>query len=159
MPFFFICCENHFQFKLYLSFLFTTESLAKLCCTFLIVCRGNHCQIELYRYHSSLFAAGFLVKSGSTFLFICRSLPQESLSNRTVRYGSFLLYSLQNFLSNLTVHFCFIFAAEIIIKSYRTFFPFFCLGNYCQIVLYFSALYLSQESLSVNRYYKCIVSL
>ncbi len=69
---------------------------------FVVLCRGNHCQI--------------------------------------VPYGTFLLYSLQNFLLNCTVHFCFIFAAEIIIKSYRTSFFIFALGMLvklcCTFLLY-----------------------
>ncbi len=96
-----------------------------------------------------LFAAGIIVKLNQTLLLY---LPRDSLSNQAllfflfvvlcrgnhcqiVPYGTFILYSLQNFLSNCTVHFCF----EIIFKLYRTFFSFLpweCLSN-CAVLFCF----------------------
>jgi hypothetical protein len=141
VPFFSIYYGKPCQIVLYFSYCLPRESLSNWTVPFFLICRGIPCQIRLYfSFYLSFFAAGIIVKSYRTvaFFFIhCR------ISSRIVPYRYIsALYLPRKSLSNRTALFFF-----------------FCLGNACQIVLYFSALYLSRELLSVNRYYKRIVSL
>jgi hypothetical protein len=109
LPFFFICCRNHFQFLPCFSSLFAAKSLsiqtlsffffwhrnvdskpiillylpqksmAIFTVLFFFICRRKHCRF--YSYFSSLFAAEIFVDSNLIFLLFLR---RKSFSIRTV---------------------------------------------------------------------------
>ena len=111
VPFFFICCGNHslilpyrylssvsvaeILFKSYGNFLplpWNSFSNRTILGTFLYICRGNP---RIVQYLSSIFAAGFLVKSCCTpFLFAVGIIVKL--------FCSFPLYSLRKLLFNRT---------------------------------------------------------
>lgn len=109
VPFFIICYINHTWFWSCFFSLFAAEIIFNSNCTFLFYLLRkalSNCAVLFL-----LFAAGIIVKLNRTILL---NLPRDSLSNQAlffflfvvlcrgnhcqiVPYGSFLLYSLQNF--------------------------------------------------------------